>query len=42
MLGLEGAVGRRPRGFRAPGYTITDQVFDVLAELVGLVEVLKV
>ncbi|MBL0197287.1 MAG: polysaccharide deacetylase family protein [Myxococcales bacterium] len=30
---IEGAVGRRPRGFRAPGYTITDQVFDVLAEL---------
>jgi hypothetical protein len=27
------AVGRRPTGFRAPGYTITDQVFDVLEEL---------
>jgi peptidoglycan-N-acetylglucosamine deacetylase len=29
---IEGAVGRRPSGFRAPGYTITDEVFDVLAE----------
>ncbi|MGE0786880.1 MAG: polysaccharide deacetylase family protein [Sandaracinaceae bacterium] len=26
------ATGRRPVGFRAPGYTITDDVFDVLAE----------
>lgn len=25
--------GRRPSGFRAPGYTITDTVFDVLGEL---------
>lgn len=27
------AVGERPTGFRAPGYTITDQVFSVLREL---------
>lgn len=27
------AVGQRPRGFRAPGYTITDEVFGVLEEL---------
>ena len=27
------AVGERPVGFRAPGYTITDTVFDALAEL---------
>jgi peptidoglycan/xylan/chitin deacetylase (PgdA/CDA1 family) len=27
------AVGAAPVGFRAPGYTITDEVFDVLAEL---------
>jgi hypothetical protein len=30
---IEQAVGARPVGFRAPGYTITDEVFDVLAEL---------
>ena len=30
---IEGATGRRPVGFRAPGYTITDEVFSVLAEL---------
>jgi hypothetical protein len=30
---IERAVGERPVGFRAPGYTITDEVFDVLAEL---------
>ncbi|MBL9109131.1 MAG: polysaccharide deacetylase family protein [Myxococcales bacterium] len=30
---IERATGRRPRGFRAPGYTITDTVFDVLDEL---------
>jgi peptidoglycan/xylan/chitin deacetylase (PgdA/CDA1 family) len=30
---IERAVGVRPTGFRAPGYTITDEVFDVLAEL---------
>ena len=30
---IESACGRRPVGFRAPGYTITDEVFDVLAEL---------
>lgn len=27
---IEQAVGARPVGFRAPGYTITDQLFDVL------------
>ncbi|MFO0693034.1 MAG: polysaccharide deacetylase family protein [Polyangiales bacterium] len=27
---LEAAVGTRPRGFRAPGYTITDTIFDEL------------
>jgi peptidoglycan/xylan/chitin deacetylase (PgdA/CDA1 family) len=27
------ATGERPIGFRAPGYTITDEVFEVLAEL---------
>lgn len=26
------AVGARPEGFRAPGYTITDEVFDILTE----------
>jgi peptidoglycan/xylan/chitin deacetylase (PgdA/CDA1 family) len=30
---IEQAVGARPAGFRAPGYTITDEVFEVLAEL---------
>jgi peptidoglycan/xylan/chitin deacetylase (PgdA/CDA1 family) len=30
---IERAVGERPVGFRAPGYTITDTVFDVLLEL---------
>ena len=30
---IAAAVGGRPRGFRAPGYTVTDMVFDVLAEL---------
>lgn len=30
---VEAAVGARPVGFRAPGYTITDEVFDVLSEL---------
>jgi peptidoglycan-N-acetylglucosamine deacetylase len=30
---IERAVGRRPVGFRGPGYTITDEVFDVLGEL---------
>lgn len=30
---IERATGRRPRGFRAPGYTITDAVFEVLSEL---------
>jgi hypothetical protein len=30
---IERATGVRPVGFRAPGYTITDEVFAVLAEL---------
>ena len=30
---IEHATGERPTGFRAPGYTITDEVFDVLREL---------
>jgi len=30
---IEKAVGERPVGFRAPGYTITDTVFDVLHEV---------
>ncbi len=30
---VERAAGERPVGFRAPGYTITDEVFEVLAEL---------
>jgi len=30
---IERATGAAPVGFRAPGYTITDEVFDVLAEL---------
>ena len=30
---IERATGQRPVGFRAPGYTITDEVFEVLAEL---------
>jgi peptidoglycan/xylan/chitin deacetylase (PgdA/CDA1 family) len=29
---IERAVGARPVGFRAPGYTITDEVFEVLVE----------
>jgi peptidoglycan/xylan/chitin deacetylase (PgdA/CDA1 family) len=29
---LEGATGQRPRGFRAPGYTVTDELFGVLEE----------
>jgi peptidoglycan-N-acetylglucosamine deacetylase len=32
-IAIERATGTRPTGFRAPGYTITDEVFDVLAEL---------
>jgi hypothetical protein len=32
-LAIERATGERPAGFRAPGYTITDEVFDVLGEL---------
>ncbi|MGH7271951.1 MAG: polysaccharide deacetylase family protein [Polyangiaceae bacterium] len=30
---IERAVGQAPVGFRAPGYTVTDEVFDVLEEL---------
>jgi peptidoglycan-N-acetylglucosamine deacetylase len=30
---IEQAVGERPVGFRAPGYTITDEVFGILADL---------
>lgn len=30
---IEQVTGERPVGFRAPGYTITDEVFDVLSEL---------
>jgi peptidoglycan/xylan/chitin deacetylase (PgdA/CDA1 family) len=30
---IERATGRRPIGFRAPGYTITDEVMDVLEQL---------
>lgn len=30
---IEAACGARPVGFRAPGYTISDEVFGVLAEL---------
>ncbi len=30
---IEARTGVRPVGFRAPGYTITDEVFDVLEEL---------
>lgn len=30
---IERATGVRPTGFRAPGYTISDQVFDALADL---------
>ena len=30
---IERAVGERPVGFRAPGYTISDEVFSVLQEL---------
>jgi peptidoglycan/xylan/chitin deacetylase (PgdA/CDA1 family) len=29
---IESATGRRPIGFRAPGYTVNDVVYDVLAE----------
>ena len=31
-LRIAGAVGRTPRGFRAPGYTVSDELFDVLRE----------
>jgi len=30
---IEGATGERPVGFRAPGYTVTDTLLDVLEEL---------
>jgi hypothetical protein len=30
---IERAIGARPSGFRAPGYTITDEVFELLEEL---------
>lgn len=30
---IEEVTGRAPSGFRAPGYTITDEVFDILHEL---------
>jgi hypothetical protein len=30
---IEEATGDKPEGFRAPGYTITDEVFEVLEEL---------
>lgn len=30
---IEAATGRAPVGFRAPGYTITDEVFSILGEL---------
>src|SRR5690606_41985806 len=33
MDAIERACGVRPEGFRAPGYTITDTVFEVLEEL---------
>lgn len=33
LVAIERAVGVRPRGFRAPGYTITNEVFSVLREL---------
>jgi len=29
---IESATGRKPTGFRAPGYTVTDELFGVLAE----------
>ncbi|HEX7671101.1 MAG TPA: polysaccharide deacetylase family protein [Polyangiaceae bacterium] len=32
-VAIERATGHRPTGFRAPGYTVTDTVFDVLREL---------
>jgi peptidoglycan-N-acetylglucosamine deacetylase len=30
---IANAIGERPSGFRAPGYTITDEVFEVLEDL---------
>jgi peptidoglycan/xylan/chitin deacetylase (PgdA/CDA1 family) len=32
-LAIERATGEMPVGFRAPGYTVTDEVFDVLQDL---------
>lgn len=31
-LVLEGATGQKPVGFRAPGYTVTDTLFEILVE----------
>lgn len=33
VAAIERCCGERPVGFRAPGYTITDRVFDVLSDL---------
>lgn len=33
ILAIERATGRRPRGFRAPGYTITDELFAILQDV---------
>ncbi len=33
IAAIRGATGETPRGFRAPGYTMNDVVFDVLTEL---------
>lgn len=33
MRAIADAIGEVPRGFRAPGYTITDEVFEVLGDL---------
>jgi peptidoglycan-N-acetylglucosamine deacetylase len=33
ILAIERATGVTPRGFRAPGYTVNDQVFDVLRDV---------
>lgn len=30
-VAIAAAIGRRPAGFRAPGYTVTDELFEVLA-----------
>jgi peptidoglycan/xylan/chitin deacetylase (PgdA/CDA1 family) len=36
MRAIASATGEVPVGFRAPGYTITDEVFDVLADIGGI------